>query len=86
LDAIEKIEPFVLFRPKDVVSGDFYWMSKTSQFNFVAVEQRRLSGAVWPDQPGDGALFNPQRRAIHGMKAAEMFVKVVNDDHVASLS
>ncbi|MDW7693893.1 two-component regulator propeller domain-containing protein [Flammeovirgaceae bacterium SG7u.111] len=30
-------EHFVLFRPRDVVSGDFYWMHEGDQANFVAV-------------------------------------------------
>ncbi len=34
---IENIFPesFVLFNPKDIVSGDFYWMAKTPEFNFI---------------------------------------------------
>ncbi len=28
---------FVLFLPKDIVSGDFYWMSRTEQRTFIAV-------------------------------------------------
>lgn len=30
-------EHFILYLPKDVVSGDFYWMSKLQQYTFVAV-------------------------------------------------
>lgn len=29
-------ESFVLFLPKDIVSGDFYWMAKTKEFTFIA--------------------------------------------------
>lgn len=28
-------ESFVLFNPKDIVSGDFYWMAKTKDHNFI---------------------------------------------------
>ncbi|OFX38133.1 MAG: hypothetical protein A2X08_08980 [Bacteroidetes bacterium GWA2_32_17] len=28
---------FILFKPKDIVSGDFYWMVKTSDYLFTAV-------------------------------------------------
>lgn len=28
---------FVLFMPKDIVSGDFYWFAETSEYRFVAV-------------------------------------------------
>jgi serine phosphatase RsbU (regulator of sigma subunit) len=28
---------FLLFRPKDIVSGDFYWVSKLENYTFVAV-------------------------------------------------
>jgi phosphoserine phosphatase RsbU/P len=28
-------ESFVLFNPKDIVSGDFYWMAKTNDFSFI---------------------------------------------------
>ncbi len=30
-------EYFILFRPKDIVSGDFYWLSKLKEQTFVAV-------------------------------------------------
>jgi len=28
---------FVLFRPKDIVSGDFYWMLQSKEYTFIAV-------------------------------------------------
>jgi serine phosphatase RsbU (regulator of sigma subunit) len=28
---------FILFKPKDVVSGDFYWATKLNNNNFVLV-------------------------------------------------
>ena len=28
---------FILFKPKDVVSGDFYWNEKANGFTFIAV-------------------------------------------------
>jgi serine phosphatase RsbU (regulator of sigma subunit) len=28
-------ESFVLFNPKDIVSGDFYWMAKTKDFTYI---------------------------------------------------
>jgi len=30
-------EYFVIYRPKDIVSGDFYWMHQTEEYVFVAV-------------------------------------------------
>ncbi|WP_299455534.1 tetratricopeptide repeat protein [uncultured Microscilla sp.] len=30
-------EYFVLYKPKDVVSGDFYWLSKLDRYKFIAV-------------------------------------------------
>lgn len=30
-------EAFVIFRPKDIVSGDFYWQAITKQYHFIAV-------------------------------------------------
>ena len=30
-------DSFILFRPKDIVSGDFYWMNENEQYVFVAV-------------------------------------------------
>ena len=32
-----EFETFILFRPKDIVSGDFYWFTKTKEFTFIAV-------------------------------------------------
>jgi serine phosphatase RsbU (regulator of sigma subunit)/tetratricopeptide (TPR) repeat protein len=29
-------DAFVFFRPKDIVSGDFYWMAKTKDYTFIA--------------------------------------------------
>jgi PAS domain S-box-containing protein len=29
-------ESFLLYRPKDIVSGDYYWFYETEQFNYVA--------------------------------------------------
>lgn len=31
------IEHFILFKPRDIVSGDFYWMKKNNNFLFVAL-------------------------------------------------
>lgn len=31
------INAFVIFRPKEVVSGDFYWFQKVESYNFMAV-------------------------------------------------
>ena len=28
---------FIMFKPKDVVSGDFYWMAKTNEWSIIAV-------------------------------------------------
>jgi serine phosphatase RsbU (regulator of sigma subunit) len=30
-------ESFLLFQPKDIVSGDFYWWTETSEFDFICV-------------------------------------------------
>lgn len=30
-------EHFILFRPKDIVSGDFYWYHQTEKYHFIAV-------------------------------------------------
>jgi|GEM_PF-1406442 len=30
-------EHFVIFRPKDIVSGDFYWMLESKEYTFIAV-------------------------------------------------
>ncbi|MBN2890302.1 MAG: SpoIIE family protein phosphatase [Bacteroidales bacterium] len=35
LDAI--FENFIIFMPKDIVSGDFYWYTKTDKYHFFAV-------------------------------------------------
>ena len=32
-----EFETFILFRPKDIVSGDFYWFTKTEEYTFIAV-------------------------------------------------
>ncbi len=38
IDELNKyFETFILFRPKDIVSGDFYWHSKTDKYHFIAV-------------------------------------------------
>ncbi len=35
---ISKFYPnFIVFAPKDIVSGDFYWIAETSNYNFIAV-------------------------------------------------
>ncbi|MDQ3111171.1 MAG: tetratricopeptide repeat protein [Bacteroidota bacterium] len=38
-EAIRKIFPhsFVLFRPKDIVSGDFYWFDESGEYKFFSV-------------------------------------------------
>lgn len=33
----EVFESFIIYRPKDIVSGDFYWFGKTSNTIFIAV-------------------------------------------------
>ena len=42
------------------------------------VEERSLSGAVWPYQPGNTPLLYRQRSILNGMDTAELFVKVLN--------
>ena len=46
------------------------------------IEKRGFSSAVWTDKPGDLAAFNRQGRAINGAESTEVFVKVVDLDHV----
>jgi serine phosphatase RsbU (regulator of sigma subunit)/predicted negative regulator of RcsB-dependent stress response len=29
-------DAFILFRPKDIVSGDFFWMASTTEYHFIA--------------------------------------------------
>lgn len=38
-DEVSKIFPnsFIFFSPKDIVSGDFYWLTKVNEYRFVAV-------------------------------------------------
>lgn len=33
----EDFDTFIIYRPKDIVSGDFYWHSKTANYSFIAV-------------------------------------------------
>lgn len=33
----KSFECFILFKPKDIVSGDFYWYSATKDYHFIAV-------------------------------------------------
>ena len=42
------------------------------------VEERSLSGAVWPDQSGNTPLLDRQRSILNGVDTAELFVKVLN--------
>ena len=39
IERVKEILPssFLYFRPKDVVSGDFYWMHKTKRYTYIAV-------------------------------------------------
>ena len=42
------------------------------------VEERGLSGAVWPDQSGNASLLDRQRSVLNGVDTAEVFIKVLN--------
>ena len=45
------------------------------------VEKSGFSGTIWTDQPSDRAFFDAQRSSVYGMKAAEVFMEVVDDNH-----
>ncbi len=45
------------------------------------IEKSGFTRAIRPDQPGDGALRDFHAGPIHGVKTAEVFVNIVNDDH-----
>jgi len=32
----QKLDYFVFYRPRDIVSGDFYWFSETEQYSYIA--------------------------------------------------
>ena len=45
------------------------------------VEQRGLTRAIGPDQPGDRTVCNFQARAVDGLQAAEVFRNRLDRDH-----
>ena len=47
------------------------------------IEKSCFSSAVWSDQSGDRALLDRQAGAVDRVKTAEVFVYVVNDDHMS---
>ncbi len=36
-DVLEEIEHFILYKPRDIVSGDFYWVRRIKNFFYIAV-------------------------------------------------
>ena len=46
------------------------------------IEKCRFSSAIRTDKPGDRAGFDPDGRPVDRAKAAEMFMKVLDLDHL----
>lgn len=64
-----QLDFFVLFRPKDIVSGDFYWYSYVDSISFIAVVDCTGHGV-----PG----------AFMSMIGTQLLNKIVNEDKVSS--
>ncbi|WP_448519749.1 SpoIIE family protein phosphatase [Rhodoflexus sp.] len=60
---------FLLFMPRDIVSGDFYWLSRQPEWNFIA-----LADCTGHGVPG----------ALMSMIGMEMLSRIVNEQKEAS--
>jgi PAS domain S-box-containing protein len=60
-------ESFVLFRPRDIVSGDFYWYTQQGDLQFVAIADCTGHGV-----PG----------AFMSMIGAELLSRIINEQHL----
>ena len=67
LDAFE--DYFILFKPREIVSGDFYWFSESEEFTFVAVADCTGHGV-----PG----------ALLSMIGNTILNKIVNENRIQS--
>ncbi|RMG76369.1 MAG: tetratricopeptide repeat protein [Bacteroidetes bacterium] len=69
IEYFEKLfkEYFLIFRPKDIVSGDFYWMEQTEKYLFVAVADCTGHGV-----PG----------AMVSVVCANALYRIVNEFHI----
>lgn len=59
----------ILFRPKDIVSGDFYWIEKTSDFVFFAVAD--CTGHGVPGAMVSFVGYNALNRCINELKLTD---------------
>jgi len=64
-------ESFIFFKPKDIVSGDFYWLGEKDEKIFI----------VGADCTGHGVPG-----ALMSMIGIEIIEKAINEDHVSSPS
>ncbi len=71
-------EQFMGFAARNIFTVKRYRSPVRGMDTCNHVEERGLSGAVWPDQSGNAPLFDRQRSVLHGVDAAEVFVKVLN--------
>ncbi len=76
-DRISKIfDHFILYRPKDIVSGDFYWMS-----NQIIAEQQKLCVFAVSDCTGHGVPG-----AFLSLTGMHLLDKIVHENHITSPS
>ena len=71
-------EKFVRFAARNVLTIKRHCSTVRGVDSRDDVEERSLSGAVWPDQSGNTPFLDRQRRIINGVDTAELFVKVPN--------
>lgn len=62
-------EAFVLFRPKDIVSGDFYWMEREGDHVFIAVAD--CTGHGVPGAMVSVVYSNALSKVVHEMYITE---------------
>jgi serine phosphatase RsbU (regulator of sigma subunit) len=67
-------QSFVLNKPKDIVSGDFYWLHETSPFKYSSVNSKVLLAMV--DCTGHGVPG-----AFMSMMGVELLNEAVNESH-----
>lgn len=71
---------FVLYKPRDLVSGDFYWMARTGRYFFVAVADCTGHGVPGAMMAVMGHSFLNNAVKKHGIEDCSRILQEVDND------